>query len=510
VKAPVRREEKLFSLNRAELFRIVAVMAPAAFLRFYRIGQQSYWADEVQSIWQVNGHAGTIFNNIITNFHGPLHFTLLLGWGELGGWSEAWTRSLSALAGLACIWLFYLLARKIAGRTAAIWAIILMAVSPFHVWYSQEVRNYVFLHLFVILSMLLFLRILEREDSETISFRRRTGEWAVFLAASAAALLCNLAALFLFAVQGIFTLIIKPKLALKLSVLLAVLFLILLPWIAGIELGWNLEHIMHGDPLRKINFHPLGVPYTYLVFSLGETFAPSSDQMHRALSFGMFKPFLPYLALAFVTYSILLFQGLRAWARERNRLILFSLWLVVPLVFVSILAILNLKVFQPRYASVSFPAYLIVIAAGMARSGRKLRWLLAASIALLTLVSLHNHYTDPRYWKPDVRAAVRPVNSRSRPGDVLLIYTIQEPVRFYYNGPAEIRSVYPLPGTGGFDEKVSELRESFDRIWLVDNYGWYIDPEDRIPEGYREEFMLDKKYSYNKVRVWLFRMGAEQ
>ncbi|MFO7915766.1 MAG: glycosyltransferase family 39 protein [Candidatus Krumholzibacteriales bacterium] len=506
----MKRAQNLFSLSRTELFRILAVMVPAAFLRFFRIGQQSYWADEVQSIWQVNGHAGTILDNIITNYHGPLHFSLLLGWGKIGGWGEAWTRTLSAIAGLVTIWLFYLLARKITGRRGGLWAIILLAVSPFHIWYSQEVRNYVFLHLFAILSMLIFLRIMEREETGSLAGRERIGEWAGFLAASAAALLCNLAALFLFAVQLLYALAVKPKAALRIVIVLAVIFLILLPWITGFEIGWSIRHIRYGDPLRKINFHPLGIPYTYLVFSLGETFAPPSDQMHRALSLELFKPYLPCLAAALVTYAILFINGLRSWIGNRKRIILFAFWLVLPLIFVSVLAILNLKVFQPRYASVSFPAYLIVIAAGITATGRKLRWLLAGSIALLTFCSLHNHYTDPRYWKPDVRSAVEMINERSRESDVLAVYSIAEPVEFYYRGPADMTGFWPLPGSEAFRKRTNRLAERYDRIWLLSNFGWYRDPRGRIPEGFAAKFKKVEEFEFNKVRVFLYRTGREK
>ncbi|MBD3180217.1 MAG: phospholipid carrier-dependent glycosyltransferase [Candidatus Latescibacteria bacterium] len=510
VTEPVKRADNLFSLSRAELFRIIAVIAPAAFLRFFRIGQQSYWADEVQSIWQVNGHAGTIFNNIATNFHGPLHFTLLLGWGKLGGWEEGWTRSLSALAGVVTIWLFYLLARRIAGRKAALWAIILMAASPFHIWYSQEVRNYVFLHLFTVLSMLFFMKVMEQEREEAPRFRGSVGIWAGYLAASAAALLCNLAALFLFAVQGIYALIARPRLALKLVILMAAVFLVLLPWIMEIELGWSIEHIKYGDPLRRINFHPLGIPYTYLVFSLGESVAPPSDEMHRAMSMELFKPYLPYLILAFITYAILIFKGARSWIDNRNRIIMFLLWLLVPLIFVSALAILNLKVFQPRYASVSFPGYLILIAAGLAACGSRLRRVLIISIIILTFFSLDNHYNNPRYWKPDLRSAVGLINQKSREGDVLAVYSIMEPVEFYYRGPADLTGFWPLPGTRQFRERSSELARRYRRVWLLSNYGWYRDPAGTIPEGFNDRFELIERHEYNKVTVHLFRTGGQR
>jgi mannosyltransferase len=495
------------SMPQSDRYAMFGIFGAGAFLRFFRIGQQSYWADEVQSIWQVNGHAGIIHDNILTNPHGPLHFTLLWVWSKLGGWSEVWTRSLSAVAALVTMWYFYILARRLAGHRAALWAVLLMAISPFHIMYSQEVRNYALLVLFAVLSYILLLRITGRggvEDGRSPGARGMLGTWIAYLFTSAAALACNLAALFLFISQGVYILLVRPKLFGRLVVIMVLIFLLLLPWIRNIELGWSIEHIKYGDPLRTVNFHPFSLPYTFLVYSLGDTVGPSRNEMNRSLAFDMFKPFIPYYAIACLVYVVLVLQGLRTWHRRRKMLYLFGTWMILPVILAAILAILNLKVYQARYAAVGFPAYLILLAAGIERCGKRLRWALVALVIVLTFVSLRNFYSNPRYWKPDARAAAAVIMQEDRAGDAIVLYTIQEPLLYYYDGPGTVTGLGFAPDSTRFWEDMADLEKRFERIWLVDYFGWYIDPEGRIPEAFSERFEPEGMYRFTGIDVRLY------
>ena len=155
------------------------ILLLAALLRFFRLGRQSYWADEVTSIWEVDGLHGPILENLMHSIHGPLHFALLGIWGRIGGFGEVWTRSLSVLTGLLGVWLIYILARRLANERVALWTALFMAVSPFHIWYSQEVRNYAQLITLSILSMILLLRILDRGS---------LGNWLAFFLVAIAAM----------------------------------------------------------------------------------------------------------------------------------------------------------------------------------------------------------------------------------------------------------------------------------------------------------------------------------
>jgi len=474
----------------------LAILLLAAFLRFFRLDQQSYWADEVFSIWQVSGHDGPIFDNLLHNFHGPLHLALLWLWGQLGDWREVWTRSLSVLGGLLAVWLIYVLARQMSERRVALWTAFLLAISPFHVWYSQEVRNYSQLICFVILSQILFVRVLEGP---------RVASWARFLLVSAGALLSNLSAVFLFAFQGLYLLWRRPRLFRTILVVFGLVFLLLLPWVRNYELGWHPDLIGQKSAIRHVNFHPLAFFYTFMVYSIGDTVGPSRNELNRYLSMELFTPFLVYLSVVGLTFGFLFIQGLRARYRKREGVGFFLLWILLPMLVVAVLAILNVKVYNVRYVTIGFPGYLLLLASGIERSGRRLRVALVAMTLLFTFVSLKNIYSTPRYWKPDARTAAREIAEMERPGDVIIVYSIEEPFRFYYEGPGEIRSLQgAVPRDKSFRKKMDDLGADFKRVWLVDYRGWYVDPEGEIPKAFSKRWRSVKEYEFVGIRAWLF------
>jgi mannosyltransferase len=475
---------------------LAGILLLAGFLRFFRLSQQSYWADEVFSVWQVNGHDGPVFDNLLHSFHGPLHLGVLWLWGQWGGWGELWTRSLSVLAGLATVWLIYVLARKIAGRRVALWSALLLAVSPFHVWYSQETRNYAQLLLLVVLSQILFLGILN-------GARIRT--WVSFFVVSLGAVLSNLAALFLFAFQGLYLLRRGAGLVLKLVLVVCLLAVVLYPWLKNFELRWEPEMVGRAAVVRHLNFHPLAVPYTFMTYSIGDTVGPSRNEINQNPSFELFKASVPFLVVAGITFGFLTAQGLRACRKKREGVWFFSLWIMLPILVVAVLAMLNMKAYNVRYVSVGFPAFLILLGMGIEKTRPRLRVIFVSIALLATGFSLYNVYANPRYWKPDARTAALEVGEMAKPGDAIVVYSIEEPFRFYYDGPGEIQSLnWAVPPQGRFWSIVDGLYSDSGRVWLVDYRAWYMDPEGKIPRVFGERWRRAREYKFVGVDVTLF------
>src|SRR5207248_1348738 len=102
----------------------------------------------------------------------PLYYALAWVWTRVFGLSEAGVRSLSALAGTAVVPVVYLAARDLLSRRAGLIAAALAAVSPPLVWFSQDARPYALFTLTVALSLLFFVRALQRRT-------RALGWWAV-------------------------------------------------------------------------------------------------------------------------------------------------------------------------------------------------------------------------------------------------------------------------------------------------------------------------------------------
>lgn len=111
-------------------------------IRFFRLDRQSIWLDEAYSVIVSSRTVPEIIDQQLNDSSPPLYYILLHYWQHVFGKSEYAVRSFSALFGSILIAVIMLLAHRLGGREAAIWAGLLASVSPTLVFYSQETRMY--------------------------------------------------------------------------------------------------------------------------------------------------------------------------------------------------------------------------------------------------------------------------------------------------------------------------------------------------------------------------------
>jgi hypothetical protein len=129
-----------------------APMLIGAAIRLSGLDRLSFWLDETTSVRIARQPFAAIWQDV-GDTHPPLYHLLLHAW-LLGGTSEAWVRLLSALLGIATIPALYALGRVLVGRRVALGAAWLLALLPWHIWYSQEARMYAAVGLLGVLSLL--------------------------------------------------------------------------------------------------------------------------------------------------------------------------------------------------------------------------------------------------------------------------------------------------------------------------------------------------------------------
>lgn len=129
-------------------------MAAGLLVRLYGI-QRGLWEDEITAAYYTQLTPADVFDTLAQNgSHPPLYF-LLTGLGVRHGLDVvAALRLPSLVAGTATIAVVYLIALKLAGRTAAVVAGLLATIAPMAVWYSQEGRMYALVWFFVLASYL--------------------------------------------------------------------------------------------------------------------------------------------------------------------------------------------------------------------------------------------------------------------------------------------------------------------------------------------------------------------
>jgi len=127
---------------------LVLILAVAAGLRFWRLGELSFWYDEVVTMRLAQAPTPAILIDRLFQIdatRAPLHPLLLQGWLRLFGSTEASARALSVLCGLLTVGLVWWVGRLVFDPATGLWAAWLSALSPLLVYYSREARMYAWL-----------------------------------------------------------------------------------------------------------------------------------------------------------------------------------------------------------------------------------------------------------------------------------------------------------------------------------------------------------------------------
>ncbi len=477
---------------------IVLLLAFA--VRFHALDAQSLWNDEGNSLRLAERSVPDLIDAAGRDIHPPGYYLALKGWIALAGEGELGLRSLSALEGVLAVALTVALGRTLFGRAAGTLAGLLVALSPFAVYYSQEARMYAQLALLSAASMALFARwlrafVLWDEDSAQRRRERRgktEDKYFRFFSASSAPLRFRLAlALALVNAAGLYTQYSFPFTLLAQG-------LILVTWIA-----WRSYRQTSPPSPARLERGAGGVRLlaAYLALSL--------------LTLALFAPWLPTaweqvtawprtgedLALGEQLRTVLTWLVYGNTAGEvaplhflwPGLLLIAALWpgrgcaegwrVALPLTWTAVVtgALFVSGAYRPANLKFLLPAQIalaLLLAEGArrlwtvggrvrplsARETRAVGRMLAGVCAFLVVMraagALDALYNDPAYARADYRAIAAAVSRDPRPGDAIILTAPNqvEVFSYYYRGDAP---VYPLPrGLGGDDEAARAAVES--------------------------------------------------
>jgi mannosyltransferase len=166
--------DRVFSLTPArEYVLLAAITLVAAALRFYKLGEWSFWIDEYYTLQGARHVSEWPIARL------PLNI-LLTHWAlQVFGTSEWSARLASASIGVLSVPLLYVFIRRLFTPAVALVAVLLLAVSPWHIYWSQNARFYTLLLLLYSLALLLFFFALERNR-----FLHLAGSLLLFLMAT--------------------------------------------------------------------------------------------------------------------------------------------------------------------------------------------------------------------------------------------------------------------------------------------------------------------------------------
>lgn len=498
---------------------LVLVLSLSFILRLYNIRAESLYLDEIYSLERSKLEPNMIYEVS----YRPLYFFLLHYWMKIFGTSVMALRIPAMLFGTLSVFILYKTARLLFDENIAALSALLLAISEFHIWQSQEVRMYSMLAFFAALSVYFFLVLINKKRSWPIAIG--------YLLSSILLLFTHPFGVFILLVQNTFfftlyihegsDLVSSLKGWILLQILLFISFIPLLSgylgMASGIQSGQGLSWLSKptiGTVLLVFNEYSghillfilfvlvMGI-YTYQRYRKGfkdDDKEKEEDKKERELK------------------SVL---DLRTWIDifgSSERIYFLALWILVPNILPFIASLLWKPIYgPPKYTIAASLGFYVLVALSISRLDmKKLKIGFVVLILLIGAFNLGMYYSTPEkeQWE-DVAGLIDEEAERE---DMVIFNAGFTQFCFdYYSDredlvkrsfPNETRPRWPSKLSRNVDvnqshmDELNNLTEGRDRVWLVLSHT--SGDTDLIIQQMKEDFDIDKHKTYVQVEVYLF------
>ncbi|MGC9520777.1 MAG: glycosyltransferase family 39 protein [Anaerolineae bacterium] len=474
----------------------VGLLLLAFLVRAVSLEAQGLWRDEVDQ-WRF---AFQSLSELLQNFtrpgwNGPLYSPLLRGWIAIAGDSVYAMRLLSVFWGVLTVALVYVLGRRLMNRRAASLAALLMALSPYMVWYAQEIKMYTWVPMLVLLALYAFDWACEQP---------RAVWWVTAFLATSLAIYSHILAALLVPVLFLWFWL-HPRRHRRAWIGAAVMaggltlpYLPLLQWQAALALV-----------PRETGFptYTLGD----MVQALANGWSAGIYQGEWGASGVLLPIVIVFGALAGVGVVTLLVSG--RW-RAVSQLIA---WLTLPLLVIWLVSLRG-PIFTDRYLIWSAPAFYLLIASGLSSLVRRLGQGAFLFLLPLLVVDVHGLYAQAAHpIKPQFDEAARLIDAERDEGDLLLFQIPYNHHVFGFYTTRGLGAWGEAPYTnwrqpdGSYQVGPSEIGRmmrgvvaGYDRIWLIYSEVAMWDERELVKGWLDETYRLLKQHHFAGVSVYLY------
>jgi dolichol-phosphate mannosyltransferase len=441
---------------------MIGIILFAMLLRLPSLGAQSIAFDESYSlvVGQANWHI--LFQAILSDgVHPPLFYILHKGALALWGISEFGQRFSAAVFSILSLALGYKTGQVLLNRRVGLFAALLLALNPLHVWLAQEARMYSLLGVLTIISMMAFWQAIHTN-------RRRA--WITLTAVNSIIFVLHYFGFLMPAIQFIFIVLTFRRNHRHLRVWSMVQFIAaipLLPWLIATA-SREVQTFGIGFLVRPT---ALDLPFTFWNLAVGSS-----------------NLFWPASVLAITVSGVALINALRPINPHKEAQLLTGLWALLPPV-ITWLVSQRRSFYADRYLSFVIPGLILLFAFGATRVARS-PWpvLLIGGLVAASGYGLLATHLDPAFKKDNWRGAASYIAQNERPGDVVLLYTthIRLSFGYYYQGSAPQK-----PISLNLEQfPIEPLTEGHRRAWVVYPYTrrpTHYPMQPLMPDGYWDD-----------------------
>lgn len=435
-------------------------------LRFLMLrSEKSLWGDEWYSLELAQKSIPEIFAAVTEDVHPPFFYAALHFLVQGLGLHEWVLRLIPFSAGVGTVFLVYAVGRRITlDRKSGLAAAFLVALSPYWLQISNEIRSYSLLGFLSLLGTLLFLRLTDG---------KKTGSGKIFYALTAVSVIYlehyGWFWFFGIAAYTVYLNVKKKRMERDLLWLQGAVGILCLP-----SLGMVAYQAVHTEPV--FHFSRLSPYYSlssllkkgtavFWHFACGPQFSMlSSDRMrHYIFHSASFWFFFVLTLLLFV----LCLRSLLGLAKKRaDAFVLLLFLLFVPIFSLLILYPVRL---HSRYLTFAAPYFFILVGDALAK-GRRGSWpvilfLILAASYLYTDYTFIRMKTDPLH-REDYPAMIRYTFEKAESGDAICGFLLGPETVPYYERRLKLRRAAAYFNACGQLSKEPSL-EKFNKIWLM-------------------------------------------
>jgi len=386
----------------ARLLVIAAVLVIAAGIVMRFVTLSELWLDEALSVNVARLPLGDIPDWLRHDGAPPLYYFMLHVWTDVFGTGNLAVRSLSGILSVVTLVPMWFAGRRVAGRSGAWIAVLILASSPFAIGFGSETRMYSLVMLLVTVGYLAVRRLLERPSlgrqavvALVTGLLLYTHYWSFYLLAAVGGLLVWQAWRGADAERRH-----AARSALVAIVAGAITFL---PWVPTFLYQSKHTGTPWGDPI----FMTASFAFALRDFAGGE-----HSEAYAFLVVLIMLTIVAVFGRAIDRYRIELDVRTRPGVRAEA-----GVW-VVTLLLGGAAAFLTRGTFAGRYASVLYPLFVLVLVYGVSVfADRRVQAILLAIVAVFGLGSGLRVVLDDRTQARPVADAIR---AQARPGDVVL------------------------------------------------------------------------------------------
>ncbi len=455
---------------------LLAIVGLAAVLRFWDLDRPSIWFDESYT-WDLTRR--TVWDLIVAtarDVHPPLSYLINKGMVELLGDGETALRLPSTLFGIGAVWSLFFLGRALWDSETGLLAAFLLAISPFHVWFSTEARMYGLLS-FAAIAFVWSLTRLYQEP-------RRTHAILAFVSGLALNYTHFYGSITFFSVNALIALtcistnLIPPTARRCWLVSQLASFVLFIPWIGVLAL----------------QAHKAVTVGTWQPYPDLPTLVRFVEEMAGTL------PVLGALSLLALMSGILR-SGLMQFAKGREwrpdlswRFILVFVWTFAPLVAGYLLSVLLEPILYHKYLSGAWPGFVLLAAAGATAMSRRVVPLAAAAI-LVVLVADRLDYVIRFAQHYDWRSSAATFLENRKDGDYLTFSRpfLKTNLKYY---------VRNLDGNETVDFRNTEhaVTAGTERLWMFARNHHGREPIAALKASWK----VENRWKFHNVDVFLF------